>query len=173
MTIIKGNYTSKTIKESLQNALNSNSNNIVYSVNFSNITGKLLITSTTSSLTAASLIMTESSSHKCIGFTILSTNAFDVNGSVKSLLSPNCIDLTNGIHTVHVHSNLLNNSIYASTKSYVETSLLGVIPITVNNFEIIQYDIAHAFMVNIKASYVGSIELELKDSRSNTLDLNG
>lgn len=162
------NYTSKTLGETLTTVLSAGTPE--YTVTISRTTGKMTIRSTTSSLTAATISFNDSSPKIALGFSS-DTIPFSVAGANKSLVSENVCDLTGGIHSIHIHTNLASNSILSSGGT--TTSVLGIVPITSENYGVIQFNMDHQFMVKLNRSFVTGLDIQLKDARNNVLDLNG
>jgi len=50
---------------------------------------------------------------------------------------------------------------------------LGIIPVTANNFDVIQYNIDQMFMVAVSTRVVTNLDIQLRDAENRPLDLNG
>lgn len=168
LSITPGNYTASSLRSELTLKLNSGVLSIEYAVVFNNETGKFTITTTTLGVTQFALTFDSESPRRSMGF-----NVGTFTSAANTISSDRVADLTNGRHLIHVHTSLATTSIYSSRSSRIDATLLGIIPIDVPNFSVIQYQIDQRHMCHLSQRFISSFDIALKDSEGLSLDFNG
>ena len=167
LSITPANYTAATLRNEVALQLNAGAT-IAYTVAFNNERGKFTITTATSGVTQFALTFDTDSPRRSLGFnvgTFTSTN--------NTLTSDRVADLTNGRHLIHVHTSLATTSIYTSRSSRIDATLLGIIPIDVPNFSVIQFQVEQRHMCHLSQRFISNFDISLKDSEGKALDFNG
>ena len=151
-TIPDGSYSANDLK-SLFNS------NILLSVSYSKITGKFTFTHSTYNFQ----ISNNSTCYYLIGFENVTYTS-----SALSLSSVRPIDLS-GTRSIYIRSNLSTSNI---DRNGQESNIIDIIPIDVNNFDILRYRNLDGFRTIIKNQNIDEIMIILEDDRGNKIDIN-
>lgn len=132
-----------------------------YTITYSSITSKILITHATSNFT----IYAGSFNH-IIGFS-KTTNTTSV---VNLLYGRDCVNL-NQIRAINVEVNFPTYNINVA-QAYNQ-NIMATIPVYVAPFSIITYDNPNNFRTNLYVNKLDQIQIRLLDNESRLIDLNG
>ena len=170
IVIPSGNYSGSLLASTLQSMLRTG-NTINYTVEFDkSITGKFTFSHT---IPGASFVLefpTVDAINRPLGFDAGITSAACTSSS--SLQSTHVCDMAH-THSIIVQSELASNSIISS-QTMNASQILGEIPITAGNFEMITYEAtSDAFRLLLKTNRIDEIKVRLVDQHGHELNLNG
>ena len=172
VTIPSGNYNINELLSEIVNLLESNSTfGFKYSITFNKTTAKVsfLLLSGTNALKTEILFGTgvnkSNSCRRLLGF-----NETDILFTLSSLsISNNIVDLSDGLDSIHIKSNLVGDNI----RSTNDSGELLLIPVNLSPFSILYFDDITPFKHKITQSAIKQIEMRLADSNGNVVDFNG
>jgi len=151
-----GNYTITQLIDVIQTAVGAN-----YTITFSAITSKLLITHSTSNF-----IIYASTINHILGFSKTSNTTSTAN----LLYGRDCVNL-NQIRAINVEVNFPTYNVNVAQP--YNQNILATIPIFVAPFSIITYTNANNFRTNLYVNKLDQIQIRLLDNEGRLIDMNG
>lgn len=151
-----GNYTITQLIDVIQTAMGSN-----YTITFSAITSKLLITHTTSNF-----IIYASTINHILGFSKTSNTYSTAN----LLYGRDCVNL-NQIRAINVEVNFPTYNVNVAQP--YNQNILATIPVYVAPFSIITYTNNNNFRTNLYVNKLDQIQIRLLDNEGRLIDMNG
>ena len=148
-----GNYTALDLMTLLDT-------NLLLSVTFNIVTYQFTFTHTTYNFT----ITNETTCYNELGFYNESYTS-----SSLSLTSERPADLT-GTQSIYIRTNLTTKNI-DSTNGLSTSNILDVVPVDVDNFNILKYSNYEGYKVQITDSYITHIDVVITDDNGNEIDI--
>lgn len=170
LTIPLGNYTSSTLKTAVLEQLNGAGSTVVYTMAFSNVTGKFTLGTATANASVVFHMNVSKSCRKALGF----SGANHTLSTTTDLVSDLCVDLTGGNHSILVRSDMGGTNVVDTKHKGQRTTTLFNIPINAGNYDLILYEPPSTpFSVVLNRTIISSFYLRLTNQNQETLDFQG